>query len=103
MGLLPNPKKAAQAKAAEIKGNVRAKTIGRVENVVSAVSSVPGMGATCQHCKVTLPKIKMKTYGIGNNKWACKNAKKCRARQGWMLKHKRNAKHVDFPPEFMGD
>ena len=103
MGLLPNPKRAAQAKAAEVKGKARAATIGKVENAVSAVASIPGMGATCEHCHATMPKIKMKKYGIGNNKWCCKNAKACRNRQGWMMKHRRNAKHVDYPAEFMGD
>ena len=102
MGFL-NPKKAALAKAAEVKGNVRARTFGRVENVVSAVSGIPGMGATCEHCKVTLPRVKMKTFGLGNNRWTCKNAKRCRARQGWMMTHRRNAKHVDYPAEFLGD
>lgn len=103
MGLLPNLKKAAQDKAAEVKGRARAATIGKVENAVSAVSSVPGLGATCEHCHVTLPKIKMKKYGLGNNKWTCKNNKACRNRKGWAMEHRRWAKHVDYPAEFLGD
>lgn len=77
-----------------------------MKNSTKRLLSSPLLGpltATCEHCKITLPKLKMKTYGLGNNKWTCKNARLCRDRKGWMMTHKRNARHVDYPPEFLGD
>lgn len=103
MGLFPNPKKAAQAKVTEVRGKARAATVGKVENAVSTVANIPGLGATCEHCHATLPKIKLKKYGIGNNKWTCRNHKACQNRIGWAHKYKRWAKRVDYPAGLMDD
>lgn len=98
-----NPKKAAQDKVAEVKGNVRAKTIGKVEKAVGVVSSVPGVGATCKHCHATMPKLKMRKVGFDNNQWSCRNNKACQNRKGWAMEHRRWAKHVDYPASMLED
>lgn len=96
MGLLPNPKRAAQNKIAEVKGKAKEATVGKVQKALAA--PIAGIAtATCCHCHITLPKIKMRKVGFSNNNWSCRNNKKCADRKGWMHQHSRRGKSVEYP------
>ena len=96
------PRQVAADKASELKGRAKDATVGRVQRAVTAPVTGIVM-ADCEHCHGRLPKIKLKKFGIGNNRWTCKNARACRNRKGWAVTHKRWAKHVDYPEGLMDD
>lgn len=96
------PKRAAQDKVDELKARAKDAAVGRAKRAVSAPVTGIVM-ADCEHCHGRLPKIKMKKYGLGNNKWTCRNHKKCQNRIGWAHKYKRWARHVDYPAGLMDD